>query len=255
MKTVLNVFVCLLILGTFALASASSLKIEANSDWIKGSAEAAPLGQVLERLAEEIGCDIYIDAPLLEAPVSFTIKERLTPEKAIQRIVRPHSYAMVFAPGGKADESRILEVWIFREGEQHNTSYVPLKRDDSPSASSSSIGPTDSDSVASPNTQTGSSRAVQGKDLVRRDLHVGKSAFGTPVVKGRDSGTGPDYRPSAHQMRLAYERFQLAKHREERRLAEMSIRQAQANAERNRQAYLSKRNEELKNRILEMKQK
>jgi hypothetical protein len=255
MKTVLTALVSLMILGTYGLASASSITIEADSDWIKGSANAAALGQVLEQLAERVGCDVYIDTPLLEAPVSFTIKENLTPEKAIQRIVRPHSYAMVFGTEGTGNEPRILEVWVFRKGEQHNASYVPLKRDDSASDSSSSPMLTGSDSMTPPDTQTGVSRAVEGKDLVRRDLHVGKSAFGTPVAKGREKRTGPDYRPSAHQMRLAYERYRLAKHREERRLAEMSIRQARANAERDRQVTLAKRNEELKDQILKMTQK
>ncbi len=251
MKTVLTALVSLMILGTYSLASASSITIEAASDWIKGSADGAALGQVLEQLAERVGCNVYIDTPLLEAPVSFTIKENLTPEKAIQQIVRPHSYAMVFGTEGTGNEPRILEVWVFRKGEQHNASYVPLKRDDS----ASSPMRTDSDSMAPPNTQTGVSRAVEGKDLVRRDLHVGKSAFGTPVAKGRDKRAGPDYRPSAQQMRLAYERYRLAKHREERRLAEISIRQARANAERDRQVTLAKRNEELKDQILKMTQK
>jgi hypothetical protein len=55
-------------------------------------------------------------------------------------------------------------------------------------------------------------------------------------------------------MRLAYERYRIAKRREELRVAEMTIRHAQNNSERRRQAYLSKRNQEVKNQIMEMKQ-
>lgn len=250
MKHVLRAFVFLLILTSCALANAGPVRIEAGSDGITGSADAAPLGQVLTVLAEKIGCDIYIDAPLVDVPVFFNIKEKLTPEKTIQRIVRPYSYAMVFDSESTEGEPRILEVWIFRKGEQHSASYLPLQTEDTHSTDASgSSEAKDSRGAAPLGTLTEPGRTIDGKDMVRRDLHVNKSAFGTPVVESRDKRNGPDYRPSAHEMRLAYERYQLAKQREELRMAEMALQQSRTNFERNRQAYLSKRNQELKGQI------
>jgi hypothetical protein len=255
MKMLLKAFTCLVVLGTLALANASSVEIEADANSIKGSADSAPLGQVLGRLAQEIGCDVYIDAPLLEAPVSFTIREKLSPEKAIQRMVRPHSYAMVFGTEDKAAEPRILEVWVFRKGAQHMANYVPLKREQTP-AEETPHGASGGDlSDAAPvSTLTAAGRTITGEDLVRRGLYVERSALGTPVVKGRDPGKGPDYRPSPYQLRQAYERFRLAKHRAHQRMAETSIRQARLNTERNRQISHTQRNEELKNQILKSEQ-
>ncbi|MFQ5904610.1 MAG: hypothetical protein ACE5JO_13075 [Candidatus Binatia bacterium] len=256
MKTIMKAFAFLLILGPYVLASASSTKIEAGSNWIKGSADATPLRQVLEDFAERVGCDVYIDAALVDEPVTFNIEDKVTPGEAIRRIVRPHSYAVVFGGETEQGEPRILEVWIFRQGEQHTASYVPLKTEgaDITHAPVSGEEP-DTDASTSPDPSTGSGRTIQGKGLIRRGLTVEKSAFGTPVVKARDRGKGPDYRPSAYQMRLAYERYRLAKHREEQRMAEITLQQARANSERNRRAYHSKRNRELKNHILKLKQR
>jgi hypothetical protein len=254
MRSLLSVLGCVIVLAACGLAHSSSVHIESGSNSIKGTATDAPLGQVLERLAETIGCDIFIDAPLVDEPISFTISEKTTPENAIKRMVRPHSYAMVFGNEENEEEPRLLEVWIFRRGEQHSASYVPLRKSEELSEGSQTSANVVEHSEALEDDPSESSGSTSGRNLVRRDLHVEKSPFGTPVVKGRDRRRGPDYRPSPYQMRLAYERYRIAKRREELRMAEMTIRHAQNNSERRRQAYLSKRNQEVKNQIMEMKQ-
>lgn len=254
MKTSLIGFVSVLILGACALASAGSVRIETDSKWITGKAENAPLGQVLEIVAEKIGCDVYIDAPLADVPTSFTIEKKLTPEEAIQRMVRPHSYAMVFGEGGGEREPRILEVWVFRKGQQHSASYLPLKVQATRSQASEGGGAGDFSSSPSLETPGKASGSIQGSDLVRRDLHVERSAFGTPAVQKKNDKGGPDYRPNPYQMQLAYMKYQWVKHREERRMAEVSLRQARANAQKNREIYLSERNQELKDEIMKSKQ-
>ncbi len=255
MKIIAKALVFFFVLATCAVTIASSVSIEVDSDSITGSADGAPMGQVLKLLNEKIGCDVYIDSALAETPVSFTIEEKLTPEKAIQRIVHPHSYAMVFGTEGRGSQPKIQEIWIFRQGAQHSAHFVPLGKEDPDFDTSSPVEEDKPRSAASLSALSVPDQRTEGKALVRRDLQVGKSAFGTPVLKGKDKAKGPDYRPSPHQMRLAYLKYQWAKRQEERRIAEVTIRQAQLNAERNRDVYLSKRNQELKNQILEMKQK
>ncbi|NIQ37113.1 MAG: hypothetical protein GTN81_00760 [Proteobacteria bacterium] len=255
MKTVVKGLVFLFILGTCAMTIASSLSIEADTDSITGSADGAPMGEVLKILTERMGWEIYVDSELLDTPVSFNIEEKLEPEKAIQRMVNPHSYAMVFDTDGRDGKPRIQKIWIFRQGAQHLAHYIPLITEDPDFVTSPAAGEDRSRSAAPLSALTAPDQKTEAKGLVRRDLRVERSAFGTPVVRARDGDKGPNYRPSVNEMRLAYERYRLARHREERRMAEIESQEARANYEKARQAYFSSRNQALKNQILQLKQK
>lgn len=261
-RPVIKLTLALFILACCVPAFAGQSEIDVGPDWIKGKADAAPLGKVLAQVAEKAGYAIYIDEKLQKVPVTFTIKEKITPQRAIRRMVRPHSYAVVFGGEAEDDASNILEVWVFRKGQQLKARYVALKRTTRPSPSdvSGSLGKGDVDAASGAAASSeapgaGVGRSIEGKNLLRRDLTVTRSIFGTPVIKSRDRSKGPDYRPNAFEMRQAYKEYQRAKREEERHRARAMHKQAQQRSEQERARARAQRNEELKQKIKDMKTK
>lgn len=254
MKNILKIFIILLILGLCVPASAGELKIEAGSGWMKGSAEAVPLEQVLSQVAGKTGCDIFIDEKIAAAKASFRIDEKLSLDRAIRRMVRPHSYAVVFGGDEKDGEFAILEVWVFRKGAERTASYVSLKGSDYSTSSSVGAGSTGTGS-SSAASASDAGRTIEGKNILRRDLVVTKSPFGTPVIKYRDKSKGPDYRPNAYEMKQAYQRYQQEKREMTKRRSESAARQARRASEQDMERYRAKRNEEIRKQIMEMKEK
>ena len=247
--------ICLtLTLGSAALAD--PVKIEVGPGWIKGHANAAPLNKVLGQLAEGTGYTIYLDETLQNTPVTFSIKEDMEPEKAIRRIVQPNSYAVVFGSETDRNGSYIQQVKVFNKGQMNTARYMAFqggngsvstgsgngsKKDPGTQPSAlCSLGTTDS------GTSSDSGRSLQGKNLLRPNLEVTRNPYGGPVFRFRDPRKGPDYRPSAYEMRKSYVQYQQAKQMEQMQKARSLSRQARMDDEQQKQGYRNQLNSTLK---------
>lgn len=255
MKFLIRLTLVLFVIAWSAPAFAGQCEIQTGPGWMKGKADAAPLGQVLAQAAEKGGYAIYLDEKLEKIPVTFTIEEKLVPEKAVRRIVHPHSYAVVFSSETEDSASSILEVWVFRKGEQHTARYAVLTpgAETASSGMSRGAGAGTAKGLSEEGHTSGAGRSLKGKDMVRRDLQVTKSPFGTPVMKSGDRSKGPDYRPNAYEMRKSYLRYKQAKLQKERRMTEAAYRHTRQKHEQDKESYRSRRNQELRQSIKDMK--
>ena len=256
-KSLLKLILVLLILFFSHPALADPFKIEIGPGWVKGHANAIPLSRVLAQVAEKTGYTIYLDQDLQEVPATFSIKADMEPEKAIRRIVHPHSYAVVFGSEADGNGSYIQEVKVFSKGRMHTARYVAF-RGETGSAGSGKGGKKNSGSQPSavcsletddPGYASDAGRSLQGKDLLRPSILVKKGAFGHPVIKFRDPRKGPDYRPGAYEMRQSYERFQQAKALEQLQRAQAINRQGQLASKQQAQSYQDEKNGALKQNV------
>ncbi len=249
MKCVLRFAVVVLILFYNLPAFSGQFEIQTGPGWIKAKADGVPLGQVLSQVAGKTGYKVYIDEELEKAPVTFSFQNNLPPEKAIKRMVRPHSYAMVFGSDTKDNTPNILEVWIFRKGHQLKTRYVAVTPASAGSVSADSGSASDGSAGLSDSPQ-----AFRGKDYVRRDLYVKRNAYGAPVFTERDPKRGPDYRPSVSEMQRAYWRSQAEKRQREKRVSDGLLKQRRKDFEQKKKEHRAQRNEEIRQYISGNKQ-
>ena len=256
MKRILNSFIVFvaLVFCFCVPAGAGQLKIETGPGWMKGNADAVSLEEVLSQVAGKTGCDIFIDEEIADAKTSFRIDENLSLDRAIRRMVRPHSYAVVFGGDEKGSKFAILEVWVFRKGAERTASYVSLRGADHSASSSVGAGSTGAGS-SSAASASGAGRTIEGKNILRRDFTVTKSPFGTPVIKYRDKSKSPDYRPNSLEMKQAYQRYQQEKAEAIRRRNQSAARQARRAFEQDMERRRAERNEEIRKQIMEMKEK
>jgi hypothetical protein len=246
MKRVLQLTLALLILScSLPPAFCGQCEIQTGPGWIKAKADQVPLGKVLSQVAEKEKYNIYIDEQLQQVPVTFSFQENLPPEKAIKRMVRPYSYAMVFGSDTEDKSPNILEVWVFRKGHQLNARYVAVTSGEAGQAVSAGAGSASDSSAGLSN----SGPSIDGKDLVRRDLYVKENAYGGPVLARRDPKRGPDYRPTSRQMQEARWRYQLDKMRQEKRISDGLLRQARQDLERATSQHRAQRNDEIREYI------
>jgi hypothetical protein len=167
-----------LTLGSAALAD--PYKIEVGPGWIKGHADATPLCSMLAQLAEETGYTIYLDETLQKTRVTFSIKEDIEPEKAIRRIVHPHSYAVVFGSEADGNGSYIQEVKVFDKGQMNTARYMAFRGGNGSVSTGSGKGnkknpgslPSALCSLGTGDSgyPSDSGRSLQGKNLLRPKL-------------------------------------------------------------------------------------
>lgn len=253
MKLALKLAVAILTFLYSLPAFSGQFQIQTGPGWIKAKANGVGLGEVFTQVAEKTGYKIYIDEELEKVPATFSFKENLSPEKAIRRMVRPHSYAVVFGSDTKDKAPNILEVWVFRKGHQLTTRYIALTPAPGAQGKSASAGV----SSASQGSAGGSGRgrSIKGKNLIKRELFVKKTAFGTRVLVPRDPSKGPDYRPTADQMRQAYVKFQRDKKRYLKRRSDASFLQSRRDSEQAKNQHRARRNEQIRSRVRSMKMK
>jgi len=195
--------------GTPAIAS--NISIEADGNWIKGHADHAPLGEVLSRLSDQTGCEIFVDEKLYDTPVTFDMPNRMPSEQAIRRMIHPYSNALVYEAVPGTDKIRIQQIKVFDEGGPVSR-YVHAAGNGGQNVRTSYAR---GNGGARLSTLLSSKGVSSGEEAVRKNvrpaLTVEKGALGIPKMKYRERGHGPDYRPSGLAMRKAY-----AKYRKER---------------------------------------
>lgn len=195
------VFVGVMLPGGPALAD--DFFIDTNGHKISGRARNALMGDVLGNLAERCGYKVHVDEKLFSVPVTFEIPVALDAEKAIRRIVHPHSYALIFGrvPGRKS--IRIEQVKVFSEGSQ-SASYVLVTGSGGVSRARASYA------LGGGNGGSGrvSSSVAAGKAAlsrhVRPPVEITTNSLGFTGYRYSDRRRGPDYRPEPADLAKAY---------------------------------------------------
>lgn len=246
LKFLLSLILALFILTHSVPSFSAPLEIQVGPGWIMGKGDGVALGKVLTEVTKKSGYPIFVDEKLLKTPVSFNIEDKLAPERFIKRIVRPHSYAIVFGSEDKNNVSTIHEVWVFPKGQQFKSRYADL------SAASVGVNAAVSSSSGDVSGISGG-KSVDPKRIVKRSLHVKETAYGGSSFTYKDPKKGPDYRPTQSQIQEAYWKFRSEKRQLERRKAERMQSQVRREFEASRDEYWARKNTEIRQRIMELK--
>jgi hypothetical protein len=180
-------------------------EVSAGSDGISGFAQAAPLGQVLGTLAERAGFTVYIDEKLVKAPVSFTLPAALPAEQAIQRMVHPHSYAVVFTKLPSREKLAVEQVKVYTKGDR-SASFVKMSDGHTgiPMTGYARGGYVRSDVRLSSGVRSGLSAVRQ---QVKAPVRFKENAVGFTGFAFDDIRHGPDYRRDTLAMARDYQAY------------------------------------------------
>lgn len=213
------VFVILFgIVSTLSPAWSAEFSLQVRDDRIQGYAHQARLEAVLGELAAQTGYTIFIDQSLVDTEVSFDIPTALNAEKAIKRIVQPHSHALVFARVPGQPDIRIEQIKVFSEGHQA-AGYVTVTSGNGAGKVQPSYGRSDSTIRAS---NAASHSAVHAgaegvRTQVRPPVEFTTNSMGFTGFNFRPRAKGPDYRPNTLTMAKAYARYRTDRQQSEQR--------------------------------------
>ena len=231
-----------LLMGAILLISrpawARGFQIETGSGLIKGHAQQARLGDVLNHLAQRNGYKVFIDEKLVSIPVTFDIPVALNVEKAIRRIVHPYSYAFVFTRLPENKGLRIDQIKVFSRGSQPSN-YLLLTGDGSAPAISSSYVRGSSSAGASRN-QVRAGRAAVGRH-VKPVVEITKSSMGFTGFSFHDRRRGPDYTPNTLTLAKSYADYRKQRKALENRGSKAVLLDAQRKAEQEKMKWRSQR--------------
>lgn len=126
-------FIMAVILFPERPAWGNDLSLCVSPNGIRGYAHQAALEDVLEVLADQGGYTFYMDEALINAAITFNIPNAMPPEKALQRILSPYSYALVCV---QIPEHRVKieQIQVYYEnpddGDAHPPSAKPVEAAD-----------------------------------------------------------------------------------------------------------------------------
>lgn len=225
----------------------NDMHIQIENNKIKGYAHQVSLGIILSELARQGGYTVYVDENLFDAPTSFSLPMYIPAERAIQRIVHPHSIALIFTRLAEQSTARVSQVKVFSKGNL-STSYAQLDGSGriithttyAHGKSMRANGPLFSGMHAGP-------EAVQKH--VKAPVIITENAMGFTGFKFKDKQRGPDYRPDTIALAKAY--IQYRKDREAYTVNGQSseLADAKATAETAKSSYRAQRNESIQQTI------
>lgn len=239
--------------GIWLLCSAlpvlgESCDISVTDEGITGNAQQIPLSNALSQLASKAGYTILVDKNIQFVPVTFRMNSRMTPEKAIQRIVHPYNYAIVYGAGERKGEYTVIEIRVYGEKAGQSLEYATITSRSTALLEAERKGTGDSDNeksavgLAVKAAAPDAGRSIAGKQLVKQNFITQKNAFGQPVIGKRSPFLGPDYRPTTAQLRNAYQRYQATKKFQQQRAAQSAKMSAKRKYEQQKSKALEKQN-------------
>ncbi len=238
-----------IVLGAGGSAWALGFDITVDNGRISGYARQAPLGAVLGRLAEQGGYAVYVDDQLIEAPTSFDLPTALPAEEAIERMVHPHSYAILFTKIPGRQQLSIAEIKVYAKGNQ-NAAFVRMTGDQAVPGISSYArgGSTDYRDRSANGVQSGLAYA---RKQVRAPVNITASAMGFSGFNFKDRRRGPDYRPDTLSAAKAYSEYRQQRDALSQRNKKAQITAARQSVENAKNAYRSQRDASIQQTIQE----
>ncbi len=246
----------LLIIGAFIFfperpAWGGEFNVETGPGGIKGYARQVSLGEILGYLADQNDYVVQIDQALLNAPATFYIPMPIPAEKAIQRIVHPHSLALVFSRVPGKDDPVISQIKVFDQG-SHSASYALLSGSDLQRTYAS---PARYGAVRSGTIGRGVQAGRDGVDKhVRRPVIITKNSMGFTGFKFKNPQRGPDYRPDTITMAQAYADFRAESNALNERADHGTLHSAQTKVEQGKVQYRNTRTLSLQQTISDSRQ-
>jgi hypothetical protein len=206
------------LLSTLTPAWGAEISLQVRDDRIQGYAHQARLEAVLGELAAQTGFTIFIDESLVDTEVNFDIPTALTAEKAIKRIVQPHSYALVFTRVPGQADIRIEQIKVFNEGNQA-AGFVTVTSGNGAVEVQPSYGRGDTpERLANAASHSVVHAGPEGvRTHVRPPVEFSTNSMGFTGFNFRSRGKGPDYRPSTLTMAKAYAQYRTERQRSEQR--------------------------------------
>ena len=242
----------LIIIGAFILfperpAWGGEFRLESGPGGIRGYANHAPLREVLEYLARRHGYVIQNDQDLLETPTTFSIPVALPAERAIQRIVHPHSLALVFRRPSGSQRPAVSQIKVFNKG--CRSASFALLSGNGPQGVYASYAR----QGAIRSGMAGGGRVLSGREAyqkyVRPPVVITKSSMGFTGFKLRENHAGPDYRPTPTAMAQAYTNYRAERNALEARTQIAKLSSAKQEIETKKSHYRSGRTPALQNTI------
>ena len=234
----------LLIIGTAIFiverpAWGGKFEVDFSSDGIIGFAQETPLGQVLGTLADQTGFTVYIDEKLINTPVTFNLPVTLPTEKAIQRMVHPHSYAMVFTKLPGRQDLTVHQVKVFAKGD-HSASVVKMSKGQNTIAMTSHArgGYTRSNGRISSNVRSGMAAVRQ---QVKAPVQFRENAMGFTGFDFGNIRRGPDYRRDTLAMARDYREYHLDRKAHDLRAKDAQMEAAKQNSRNRQNTYRAQR--------------
>ncbi len=206
----MRALMALLMISAFILLSqpsawGSEFNLDAGPGGIKGFAQQVPLEKILSYLADQNGYVVQIDQALLNTPTTFYFPVAIPPERAIQRIVHPHSLALVFGRVPGKDEPVINQIKVFSKG-RRSASYTVLSGNGASTVHDAYLRPGTVRSGVVGGAGVRAGREAVSK-YVKPPVIITKSAMGFTGFKYKDSRRGPDYRPDNIAMAQAFANY------------------------------------------------
>lgn len=242
----------LIIIGAFVFfperpAWGGEFSLESSPNGIKGYAKHATLEEVLDYLAYRNGYVVQIDQDLLDAPTTFSIPVTIPAEQAIQRIVHPHSLALVFRRSAGAQRPAVSQIKVFNKGSR--SASFALLSSDGPQAVNASY----SRQGAIRTGMAGDGRVRSGREAfnkhVRPPVVITKSSMGFTGFKTRKNHAGPDYRPTPTAMAQAYTNYRAERNALNERTKVAKLNSAKQEIEQKKVHYRSGRTPALQKTI------
>jgi hypothetical protein len=242
----------LIIIGVFLLfperpAWGGEFNLQSGPEGIRGYAKHATLEEVLDYLAHCNGYVIQVDQDLLDAPTTFSIPAAIPAERAIQRIVHPHSLALVFRRPTGSQKPVIRQIKVFNKGTR-SASFALLSGDGSQAVYASyarrgGIRP----------GMVGGRRVRSGRQAfqkhVRPPVVITKSSMGFTGFNTRNNRAGPDYRPTPAAMAQAYTNYRTERNALNARTQVAKLNSAKQEIEQEKTHYRSGRTPALQKTI------
>jgi hypothetical protein len=246
----------LIIIGVFLLfperpAWGGEFNLQSGPEGIRGYAKHATLEEVLDYLAHCNGYVIQVDQDLLDAPTTFSIPAAIPAERAIQRIVHPHSLALVFRRPAGSQKPVIRQIKVFNKGTR--SASFALLSGDRPQAVYASY----SRQGAVRSGMSGRGRVRSGSEAfkkhVRPPVVITKSSMGFAGYKIGKNHAGPDYRPTPAAMAQAYTNYRAERNALNERTKVAKLNTAKQEIEQKKVNYRSGRTPALQKTINESK--
>jgi hypothetical protein len=182
--------IVLAVLGLLAPAARGEVDVRVAGERVDVTATAAPLAEVLDHLAQQVGMEIVYEGTPPRQPVTLTLEGR-SPAEAVQSILEGQglNYALVADPSGRGVRTLLLAGPVGTGSTPTRAAPQPVRRP----------------VVRRPIIPPGASPEAMGSDFTEPDEEdpfaepdfPGDNPFEDPNLTGEDPATGGEATPSS----------------------------------------------------------
>lgn len=181
-------FLAYFLLGFLPESQAEDFLVTVNEGRMEVLADGHSLQNVLNSISQETGILVFVEPSLLSDPLSVRF-QGYGIEQGLKRILRDHSYAMVFLPSlDGAGNHRVKAVRVYPKGQSHPSGYVMLNPSDLDGSERGNSAPLSSeqvDAMLRENQEISLSHVAQQISERRNKKEVGSTPGEQSIVSKR----------------------------------------------------------------------